>query len=150
MIDIKIIKNHVATEWESRLSLMPVQKQLLYLYRRAPHGTIYAWEALQSVLVSAAFDQHVSLIFVDDGVYQLLPGSDTQATGMKNFMPIYRVLGDYEIQHLYVDQLALSVRGLTPADLCVVEHPDTGDNLVEMCDTQRISTLLSASDIVFS
>ena len=129
---------------------MPVQKQLLYLCRRAPHGTIYAWETLQTILVGAAFDQLVSLVLIDDGVYQLLPGSDTRATGMKNFMPIYRVLGDYDVQHLYVDQQSLTERGLSPANLCVVNHPDTGDNLVEICDTQRISSLLTASDVVFN
>jgi tRNA 2-thiouridine synthesizing protein C len=129
---------------------MSVRKKLLYLYRRAPHGTIYAWETLQTVLVGAAFEQEVSLLFVDDGVYQLLKGSDTQATGMKNFMPIYRVLGDYEVQRLYVDQNSLAERGLTATDLCVVENPDTGENLVEICNTQHISALLAATDVTFS
>lgn len=120
------------------------------MYRRAPHGTIYAWETLQTVLIGAAFEQTVTLVFIDDGVYQLLSGSDTSATGMKNFMPIYRVLGDYAVQRLVVDQASLSERGLTPADLSVVENPETGDNLLEIRDTSQISALLTASDVVFS
>jgi len=127
-----------------------MRKKLIYLYRRPPHGTIYAWEALQTVLVGAAFDQSVSLVFVDDGVYQLLKHSDTQATGMKNFMPIYQVLGDYEVQQLYVDQQALAERGLTQDDLWPIAHPDTEASLITYCDTAQISALLTAADAVFS
>lgn len=129
---------------------MSIQKQLIFLYRRAPHGTIYAWETLQTVLIGAAFEQAVSLVFIDDGVFQLLAGSDTRATGMKNFMPIYRALGDYDVQRLCVDQQSLTERGLTPADLSVVEEPETGENMVKICDTPQIRALLTAGDVIFS
>ncbi|MGA9032439.1 MAG: DsrE family protein, partial [Sulfuricaulis sp.] len=45
-------------------------KKFLYVNRKAPYGTIYALESLEVVLISAAFDQDVSLAFLDDGVYQ--------------------------------------------------------------------------------
>ncbi|MDH3414346.1 MAG: sulfurtransferase TusC, partial [Gammaproteobacteria bacterium] len=32
-------------------------KKFMYVNRRAPHGTIYAQESLEVVLVGAAFDQ---------------------------------------------------------------------------------------------
>ena len=48
-----------------------VVKKFLYVNRRAPHGTVYAHEALEVVLIGAAFDQDVSLAFIDDGVFQL-------------------------------------------------------------------------------
>mgnify|MGYP001437946164 CR=1 FL=1 len=38
-----------------------VVKKFLYVNRRAPHGTVYAHEALEVVLIGAAFDQDVSL-----------------------------------------------------------------------------------------
>ena len=47
-----------------------VVKKFLYVNRRAPHGTVYAHEALEVVLIGAAFDQDVSLAFIDDGVFQ--------------------------------------------------------------------------------
>jgi sulfur relay (sulfurtransferase) DsrF/TusC family protein len=37
------------------------------------------------VLVAAAFDQDVSLSFIDDGVYQLVEGQNPEGIGMKNF-----------------------------------------------------------------
>ncbi len=72
-------------------------KKFLYVNRRAPYGSIYAWESLEVVLIGAAFDQDVALAFVDDGVYQLTKGQDTAGVGMKNFSPTYSALGDYDI-----------------------------------------------------
>ena len=40
----------------------PVTKKLMYVNRRAPYGTIYAWESLEVVLIGAAFDQEVSVV----------------------------------------------------------------------------------------
>ena len=43
-------------------------KKFMYVNRKAPYGTIYALESLEVVLIGAAFDQDVSLAFLDDGV----------------------------------------------------------------------------------
>jgi len=39
-----------------------VEKKFLYVNRRAPHGTIYPLESLETVLIGAAFDQDVSML----------------------------------------------------------------------------------------
>lgn len=132
-----------------------VIKKFLYLNRRAPYGTIYAWESLEVVLIGAAFDQEVSLLFLDDGVYQLTKAQRTQDVGMKNFSPTYRTLGDYEVKHLYVDQDSLTARGLTEDDLVEVawEDFDTGeeiDNIVEVLDQAQVSELMEEHDVIFS
>ncbi len=130
-------------------------KKFMYLNRRAPYGTIYAWESLEVVLIGAAFDQEVSLLFVDDGVYQLVKGSDTSESDMKNFMPTYRTLGDYGVRHMYVDQASLEARGLTTDDLIEVEWEDWEteeevDNIVEAVDADKVKELMAESDVVFS
>lgn len=130
-------------------------KKFMYLNRRAPYGTIYAWESLEVVLIGAAFDQEVSLMFVDDGVFQLVKGSDTSESDMKNFMPTYRTLGDYGVRHMYVDQASLDARGLTTDDLIEVEWEDWEteeevDNIVEAVDTEKFKELMAESDVVFS
>ena len=35
-------------------------KKFIYVNRKAPHGTIYAHEALEVVLIAAAFEHRVS------------------------------------------------------------------------------------------
>jgi tRNA 2-thiouridine synthesizing protein C len=132
-----------------------VVKKFLYLNRKAPYGTIYAWEALEVVLIGAAFDQEVSLMFLDDGVYELAKGQNTAGIGMKNFSPTYRTLGDYEVKYIYVDRDSLEARGLTADDLVAVawEDIDTGEereNIVEVVDTARVTELMEESDVIFS
>lgn len=130
-------------------------KKFMYLNRRAPYGTIYAWESLEVVLIGAAFDQEVSLLFVDDGVYQLVKGSDTSESDMKNFMPTYRTLGDYGVRHMFVDKASLEARGLTQDDLIEVawedwETEEEVDNIVEVVESGQATELLADSDVVFS
>ena len=130
-------------------------KKFMFLNRRAPYGTIYAWESLEVVLIAAAFEQAVSLAFIDDGVFQLVTGQDTTGIGMKNFSPTYKTLGDYEVRHIYVDKDSLEARGLTQDDLQVVpwedwETEETVDNIVEVVDSDKLAELLEASDVVFS
>lgn len=94
-------------------------KKFMFVNRKAPYGTIYALESLEVVLISAAFDQDVSLAFLDDGVYQLKKGQQTKGIDTKNFSPTYRALDGYDIEKLYVEREALEERGLTEADLLV-------------------------------
>jgi tRNA 2-thiouridine synthesizing protein C len=132
-----------------------VVKKFLYLNRKAPYGTIYAWESLEVVLIGAAFDQEVSLMFVDDGVYQLVKGQDTSEIGMKNFSPTYRTLGDYEVKNVYVDRDSLEARGLSQDDLVQIawedwETEEEIENIVEVVDAARVSELMEESDVIFS
>jgi tRNA 2-thiouridine synthesizing protein C len=130
-------------------------KKFMYLNRRAPYGTIYAWESLEVVLIGAAFDQEVSLMFVDDGVYQLVKGSKPAGIDMKNFTPTYRTLGDYGVRHMFVDQASLEARGLTQDDLIEVawedwETEEEVENIVELVDADKAIDLIGESDVVFS
>ncbi len=130
-------------------------KKFMYLNRRAPYGTIYAWESLEVVLIAAAFDQQVSLMFMDDGVFQLVKGSNTSESDMKNFMPTYRTLGDYGVRHMFVDKASLEARGLTQDDLIEVawedfETEEEVDNIVEVVDTEQATQLMAESEVVFS
>src|SRR5210317_1811984 len=92
-------------------------KKFMYLNRKAPYGTVYALESLEVVLIGAAFEQNVKLVFMDDGVFQLTKGQDPEGIGMKNFSKTYAALGDYDISQIYVDEASLSERGLTIDDL---------------------------------
>lgn len=130
-------------------------KKFLYLNRRAPYGTIYAWESLEVVLIGAAFDQDVSLAFVDDGVYQLVKGQDTAGIGMKNFSPTYAALGDYEVKKIFVEQESLSARGLSLDDLQHLTWEDEDEDYAEKDSIQLVSraelaAMIEDCDVVFS
>jgi len=132
-----------------------IVKKLMYLNRKAPYGTIYAWESLEVVLIGAAFDQDVRLVFLDDGVFQLVKGQDTSGIGMKNFSPTYRTLGDYEVKNIYVDRDSLEARGLTQDDLVQIawedfETEEEIENIVQVIDSERARELMDEADVVFS
>lgn len=122
-------------------------KKFMYLNRRAPYGTIYAWESLEVVLIGAAFDQDVSLAFLDDGVYQLVKGQDTSGVDMKNFSPTYQALGDYDVTKLYVEKESLEERGLTVEDLMPLTYEDEDDDWAEK-DSIRVMTRAELADIM--
>ena len=134
---------------------MAKTKKLMYINRRAPYGTIYAWEALEVVLVGAAFEQDVSLAFIDDGVFQLCKGQDTKAVGMKNFSPTYAALGDYEVTKIYVEKESLVERGLTMADLQRLVWEDEDDDWAEKDSIRALSRaelaeVMAGQDVLFN
>ena len=115
-----------------------VVKRFMYVNRKAPYGTIYALECLEVVLVAAAFDQDVSVVFVDDSVYQLKKNQDTVAIGMKNFSKTYRALDDYDVEKIYVEQESLDARGLSAEDLIIPVEVVAADNLREIMAQQDV------------
>jgi tRNA 2-thiouridine synthesizing protein C len=130
-------------------------KKFLYINRKAPYGTIYAWESLEVVLIGAAFEQDVSLAFMDDGVYQLMKGQDTSGIGMKNFSPTYAALGDYEITKIYVEKESLEERGLTLDDLQHLVWEDEDEDWAEKDSIRLVSRaelgdVMAEQDVLFN
>jgi tRNA 2-thiouridine synthesizing protein C len=113
-------------------------KKFMYVNRKAPYGTIYALESLEVVLIAAAFEQDVSMAFLDDGVYQLKKGQDTQQIGMKNFSPTYRALEGYDVEKLYVEAESMAERGLTEEDFLVPVEVMSRDDLARLMDEQDV------------
>lgn len=114
-------------------------KRFMYVHRRAPHGTLYAQESLDLVMITAAFEQHISLVFMDDGVYQLKSNQDTSALAMKNFSKTFRALEDFDVEDIYVEKESLAARGLKEADLLMP---------VSVLSSAELSKLIAQQDVV--
>jgi tRNA 2-thiouridine synthesizing protein C len=116
-------------------------KKFMFVNRTAPYGTAYALESLEVVLITAAFDQDVSLVFIDDGVWQLKKGQQTKGIETKNFSPTYRALEGYDVEKLYVEKESLASRGLTEDDLIVD---------VNVLPSAELGALMAEQDVVLS
>jgi tRNA 2-thiouridine synthesizing protein C len=116
-------------------------KKFMFVNRKAPYGTIYALESLEVVLIAATFDQDVSLVFLDDGVYELAKGQDTKAIGIKNHSKTYRALEGYDVEKLYVERESLAARGLTEDDLIVD---------AQVLGSAEMAALMAEQDVVLS
>lgn len=130
-------------------------KKFLYMNRKAPYGTVYALESLEVVLIAAAFEQDVSLVFADDGVYQLKKDQNTDAVGMKNFSPTYNALGDYDIKHIYVEKESLDKRGMSKEDLLDLKYEDEDDDWAEkdsihVVERDALAKIIAEHDVVLS
>ena len=128
----------VAEEIEGEAGAQAVVKKFMFVNRKAPYGTIYALEALEVVLISAAFDQDVSLAFLDDGVYQLLKGQQTKALEVKNFSPTYRALEGYDVEKLYVERESLEARGIDESQLLVPVQVVSAREMADLMEQQDI------------
>jgi tRNA 2-thiouridine synthesizing protein C len=134
---------------------MPEIKKFLYVNRKAPHGSIYALESLEVVLVGAAFDQDVSLAFIDDGVYQLMLNQNTSGIGVKNFSSTYKALGDYDINQIYVEKESLELRGLKQENLLPLTWEDededwTEKDSIQVVSSEELGDIIDKQDIIFN
>ncbi len=118
-----------------------VVKRFMYVNRKAPYGTVYALEMLEKVLIAAAFEQDVHVVFMDDGVFQLKKEQETKGVNMKNFSPTFRALEGYDVEKLYVEKESLEARGLTVEDLVVP---------VEVLDAKTLSELMSKQEVILT
>ncbi|MEM7260240.1 MAG: sulfurtransferase complex subunit TusC, partial [Pseudomonadota bacterium] len=100
-----------------------------------------ALESLETVLIGAAFDQDVSMLFIDDGVYQLKKEQNPDNIEFKNFSKAYRALEMYDVEKLFVEAESLQERGLSEDDLLVD---------VEIISRASVPELIDQQDVVLS
>lgn len=71
------------------------------------------------ILTTAAFDQTVRLLFIDQAVFLLKKNQRLDLIFAKNTVPIFDALQMYDIEDLYVESESLEAQGLSPQDLCI-------------------------------
>lgn len=111
----------------------------MHVMRRAPHGSIYTYEGLEMILIMAAYEQDLSVVFIGDGVYAIKKGQETAGIGIKGFSKTFMVLKDYDVEKLYVDRKSLEERGLSESDLKVA---------VRVVESDEIGRLMKEQDVV--
>ncbi|MGL6162100.1 sulfurtransferase complex subunit TusC [Microbulbifer sp.] len=92
-------------------------KRLLALCRQAPYGNALAREGLEAVLAAAAMDQAADLLFLADGVFQLLDGQRAEAIEQKSLRRNLRALPMFGVESIHVCQRSLLERGLDAGQL---------------------------------
>ncbi|GAB5380630.1 MAG: sulfurtransferase complex subunit TusC [Aliiglaciecola sp.] len=113
---------------------------LAIINRSAPFKGQVGQESVDLVLAAATFGQHVSVFFVDDGVFQLLTQSPDEVE-QKHFAKSFGAFEFYDVESIYVCQKSLSQRGLSKIDLII--EP-------EIVDENRLNQLLSQHNNVLS
>ncbi|MGH8498396.1 MAG: sulfurtransferase complex subunit TusC [Methylococcales bacterium] len=99
-----------------------MKTRFLFVFARPPHASLHVREMLDMTLTAAAFDQAVSVLLIDDGVYSLKSGQDSRQLDCKDVIPVFESLAWYEVEHIYVEAESLQERSLSPAELCQAVH----------------------------
>ncbi|WP_340123186.1 sulfurtransferase complex subunit TusC [Methylobacter svalbardensis] len=116
-------------------------KRYLFVLRKPPHSGAQVQEMLDIILITAAFDQHVSILLLDDGVFQLKNGQNPEIAGMKDTASIFKALEIYDVNDIYTEVESLQERGLKPGDLCLP---------VQEFYRKDIAGLMKRFDVVFA
>ncbi|MBN0987939.1 sulfurtransferase complex subunit TusC [Amphritea pacifica] len=117
------------------------KKSFLIINRKAPYGSSAARDALDVALTISVFEQPLSLLFMGDGVLQLLPEHIASEIGQKNLSANLAMLEMYDIDRLYVCRQALEQRGIRPADIRLN---------ITLLDQNGIAALIKQQDQVLS
>jgi len=116
-------------------------KRYLFILRKAGYSGAYGQEMLDIILTTAAFDQSVSILLLDESVFQLKKYQCPEKSGMKDIAAIFSSLEIYDVKDIYIERESLYERGLSADDLCLP---------VQVLARKEITELIQQFEIVFS
>ena len=116
-------------------------KSYLFVLRKPAHSGAYVQEMLDTILTTAAFDQKVSILLLDDGVFQLKNGQHPEIVGMKDTAAIFNAMEIYDVNDIYTEVESMQERGLKPGDLCLP---------VQEFYRKDIAALMKRFDVLFA
>ncbi|MBQ0719474.1 MAG: sulfurtransferase complex subunit TusC [Gammaproteobacteria bacterium] len=114
----------------------PAQKEILLVFRHAPYGSALAREGLEAVLACGAMGAKTSVLYINEGVWQLLEAQNSAAIDCKNQAAMASALPLYDIDDIWVDEDSLRQRNLSGADI----------NAGKIISRSRVQTLLASSN----
>ena len=85
-------------------------KNILYIISTTPYSGIQTFELIDSAMVSAIFENNVSILFRADGVWSLLNDQDGELLNSKTYSKVLSALPTYEIDNLYFCEDSINER----------------------------------------
>ncbi|MCX7066528.1 MAG: sulfurtransferase complex subunit TusC [Methylococcales bacterium] len=116
-------------------------KSYLFVLRKPAHNGAYLQEMLDIILTTAAFDQSVSILWLDDAVFQLKNQQQPEVLSMKDTAAMFNSLALYDVTDLYIETESLQQRGLSVNALCLP---------VQALPRKEIGEFMQRFDIVFA
>ncbi len=119
-----------------------MRKKILLVSRHAPYGSSLAREAIDAALAAAIYDQDLSILFMDDGIFQLLKNQNAQEIQQKDIGSVLSALTYYDIEKIYLHKESLAQRQITLNELII-------EDLYELNNTE-VASLLNQQDQILS
>ncbi|BAN48261.1 sulfurtransferase complex subunit TusC [Metapseudomonas resinovorans] len=116
-------------------------KSMLIISRQAPWSGPGAREALDIALAGGAFDLPLGMLFLDDGVFQLVARQQPAALQQKDLTANLQALPLFGVECLYASARSLQERGLHGTELNLA---------VEVLDDGALTALIDRYDQVLT
>ena len=110
------------------------------VFRHAPYGNALAREGLEAALACGAMGAKTSVLYINEGVWQLLEPQNSAAIDCKNQAAMASALPLYDVDNIWVDEDSLKQRNLSSADI----------NTGEIIGAARVQALLATSNSILS
>ncbi|MDP5211029.1 sulfurtransferase complex subunit TusC [Microbulbifer sp. 2205BS26-8] len=91
-----------------------MNQSTIALLRTPPYGSTIAREGLEAVLASAAMEQEIDLLFLGDGIFQLLDHQSPMEIGQKSLRRNLLALPVFGIEQIFVCHKSLRDRTIAP------------------------------------
>ena len=111
-------------------------KSMMFILREPPYQSQRPLEAVEAILVAGAFGQRVSMLFKDDGVWQLLANQDGASIGRTTIAKMLQALPEYDIDEVFVCKRSLEERQLAIRDLALAVKPVSGAKQKALLEVQ--------------
>ena len=113
---------------------------LLFVFSGAPHTRLNAQEGLDALLMGSAFTD-CRVLFLGDGIRQLMQHQAAEEIGRKNFTQGFAALADYGVTSVACRATDLELRNLKPEELVIQ---------VECLDDAACRALMDSSDRILN
>ncbi len=92
-------------------------KKIAVINSQSPFNTPAGRESLDLALIFGAFEQQVSVFFIDDGVYQLIKSQQPEQIGGKDFLATMKAFELYDIENTYCCEHSIAQRSIDKTTL---------------------------------
>lgn len=116
-------------------------KSTLIICNKAPWSGISVKETLDLALAGGAFDLPICILFLGDGVFQLVANQQAKELEQKDITANLQALPLFGVEHFFISQRCLDKRGLYTNQLILP---------VEALSESQLNTFLTHHDVVIT
>ena len=116
-------------------------KRVLLVCRTAPYGNSLARESIEAALAAGALGVKTSILFLDEGVWQLEEHQKPESIASKNHGAILSALPLYDVEQIWVDGDSLNTRDIDGKNLI---------NLAQVINSNQIKDVLASHEVILS
>ena len=93
------------------------QQKYLFVISKGPYSSAKSQEALDAIIVACSFEFEVSVLLIQDGLFQIKLNQSTKNTKQKQVTKTYLALEELGVSAFYCDESSMLARGIELVEL---------------------------------